>query len=197
MSFSLWQIEGRIPSEQSSRLACLDPDSLTHTRRAAEGFSYNGLLSDVVIYDRVLSTNEVLQLATRPPLTITNQPASVSVSTGGTATFSVGVTGSSPFSCQWALNGTNISGATNAFLTLTNVSSAKVGVYTVTVTNSFWGRINTIGEYWTIKHCGAYPGIHRSRWGVFLLPSRSGADQWAGCLHGDSNQRQHHDFSVA
>ena len=126
---------------------------------AAEGFSYNGLLSDVVIYDRVLSTNEVLQLATRPPLTITNQPASVSVSTGGTATFSVGVTGSSPFSCQWALNGTNISGATNAFLTLTNVSSAKVGVYTVTVTNSFGDIVTSVGATLTTVDIRMFAGI--------------------------------------
>jgi len=105
----------------------------------AEGLSFNGLLSDVVIYDRVLSTNEVLQLANPPPLTITNQPTSVSVSTGGTATFSVGVTGLYPFSFQWALNGTNISGATNALLTLTNVSPSEVGVYNVTITNSLGG----------------------------------------------------------
>jgi hypothetical protein len=39
---------------------------------AESGLSYNGLMSDVVIYDRVLSTNEVQQLATAP-FSVTNE----------------------------------------------------------------------------------------------------------------------------
>jgi hypothetical protein len=124
----------------------------------AEGFTFNGLMSDVVIYDRVLSTNEILQLATVPPLTITNQPASVSLSTGGTAIFSVGVSGVPPFSFQWALNGTNISGATNAALTVTNVSVTNVGLYTVTITNST-GSTTSAGAILTTVDIRMFAGI--------------------------------------
>ncbi len=124
----------------------------------AEGLSFSGLISDVVIYDRVLATNEVWQIANPPPLTITSQPANVSVSTGGTATFAVGVTGLSPFSFQWALNGTNIRGATNASLTLTNISSAEVGVYTVIITNSL-GGLASAGASLTTVDIRMFAGI--------------------------------------
>lgn len=68
--------------------------------------------------------------------TITTQPASVTVTAGGSATFTVVATaGSSTISYQWRRNGTAISGATNATLTLSNVTSANdAGDYTVVVT---------------------------------------------------------------
>jgi hypothetical protein len=110
----------------------------------AEGSRYTGLMADVVIYDRVLATNEISQLATILPMAITQQPADVSVSTGGTAVFVVGVTGSCSFNYQWAFNGTNISEATNMSLTVTNVSPAQVGLYTVTITN-YQGSLTSVG----------------------------------------------------
>ena len=39
-------------------------------------------------------------------------------------------------SYQWQYNGTNIDGATGATLTITNVSAANIGVYTVIVNNA-------------------------------------------------------------
>lgn len=124
-----------------------------------EGFTFNGLMSDVVIYNRVLSTNEVMQLATIPPLAITSQPFDVSVPTGGAGTFSVGVTGGfAPFSYQWAINGTNIPGATNVSLTISNASAADVGVYTVTVSNSLQG-ITSQGATLTTVDIAMFAGI--------------------------------------
>jgi len=68
------------------------------------------------------------------PVVITNQPASVVAPSGGTANFSVGVTGTPPFTYLWYYNATNlISYSTNSTLTLTNLTPSQSGVYSVTV----------------------------------------------------------------
>ena len=51
---------------------------------------------------------------TPAPPTITQQPRSVAVAVGQTATFKVKATGAPPLNYQWKKNGTNISGATQA-----------------------------------------------------------------------------------
>ena len=68
---------------------------------------------------------------------ITSQPESQTTQAGGMATFSVAVAGVPPLSYQWNWNGTNIIGATNAVLALTNVQPWQAGNYSVTVTNLF------------------------------------------------------------
>ena len=55
---------------------------------------------------------------------------------GGTATFTVYAAGALPLSYQWNFNGVNISGATNAVLTLTNAQFSQTGNYAVLVTNT-------------------------------------------------------------
>ena len=70
-------------------------------------------------------------------------PASQTVSAGQNVTFSAGVIGSSPLVFSWQRNGAelsdggNISGSATSSLTLSNVSAANSGAYSVTVTNSF------------------------------------------------------------
>jgi hypothetical protein len=68
--------------------------------------------------------------------TITSQPSTLIVPSGGSGFLAVGATGSGPLSYQWQFNGTPISGATLPVLSLTNVDNTNVGNYTVTVTNS-------------------------------------------------------------
>ncbi|MDI1335131.1 MAG: matrixin family metalloprotease [Lacunisphaera sp.] len=66
--------------------------------------------------------------------TITTQPASVTVTAGSNAAFSVvAAAGTSPISYQWMFNGAAISGATSATLSLNSVTSASGGSYTVVV----------------------------------------------------------------
>jgi uncharacterized repeat protein (TIGR01451 family) len=64
-------------------------------------------------------------------VTITSQPQSVSVSNGATASFSVGAAGTAPLTYQWLFNAADIPGATASTLTLSNVTSANAGSYTV------------------------------------------------------------------
>ena len=73
---------------------------------------------------------------------ITSQPANQIATMGGNATFSVAVSAAPPRFYQWQKNGTNLldgdnlAGSTNRILTLTNVSLADSGNYSVMVSNS-------------------------------------------------------------
>ncbi|QYM77803.1 immunoglobulin domain-containing protein [Horticoccus luteus] len=67
---------------------------------------------------------------------VTTQPAAQSVYVGGSATFSVVVSGTAPFTFQWKKDGSPISGATGGAYTVANAQSSDAGGYTVVVTNS-------------------------------------------------------------
>jgi subtilase family serine protease len=75
------------------------------------------------------------------PPSITTEPADQAVLDGATATFSIQASGGLPLFYQWQLNGTNLTdggefaGTETTDLTITNVSPADVGTYTVVVTN--------------------------------------------------------------
>jgi len=58
---------------------------------------------------------------------ITTQPQSQTNLVGGTVSFSVAATGTSPLSYQWSVNGTTITNATSTILTLTNVQRLPIG----------------------------------------------------------------------
>lgn len=68
---------------------------------------------------------------------ITLQPASCTNVVSTTATFTVVAVGSTPLNYQWMKNGTNIIGATNTSLTLTNLHLSQSGNYAVLVTNTY------------------------------------------------------------
>ena len=75
-----------------------------------------------------------VETVTGPPV-IAVQPASQLVAVGTDVTLSITAQGSVPLSYQWNFNGTNLDGATNTLLTLTNVQFSQAGNYTVLVTN--------------------------------------------------------------
>ena len=58
-------------------------------------------------------------------------------------TFTVGVFCAAPFAYQWNSNNVAVPGATNATLTLTNVSLSDSGSYSVLVTNSYGERFSS------------------------------------------------------
>jgi hypothetical protein len=70
-----------------------------------------------------------------PPV-ITSQPQSQSVATGGTAAFSVGISGTNAVSYQWRFNGVAITGATASSYVINGVTAGQAGAYSVIVSNS-------------------------------------------------------------
>ncbi|MDO8540879.1 MAG: immunoglobulin domain-containing protein [Opitutaceae bacterium] len=82
------------------------------------------------------SFNHTIRLGTAAVApNITTQPASTTALVGGSATFTVVATGTPAPTYQWQLNGSNLSGATNATLTINPVATTSAGIYTVFVTN--------------------------------------------------------------
>jgi hypothetical protein len=103
----------------------------THTLSTAftptDTANYNGASATVTL--------TVNSAAVAP--SITTQPASVTVTEGQTATFSVVAAGTDPLSYQWYKNGAAISGATSAsYTTPTTVAADNGSKFKVTVTNS-------------------------------------------------------------
>jgi HYDIN/CFA65/VesB-like, Ig-like domain/Immunoglobulin I-set domain len=71
------------------------------------------------------------------PPSITAQPASVTVLAGQKASFSVGVTGTTPLACQWYKNGAAIGGATSFVYTTSATATSDNGAqFTAVVSNS-------------------------------------------------------------
>jgi hypothetical protein len=71
-----------------------------------------------------------------PPVIVT-QPAGATVYAGGSHTFGVAAQGTPPFSYQWLFDdNVFLPGATNAQLTLTNLTPAQSGRYSVAITNA-------------------------------------------------------------
>jgi hypothetical protein len=78
------------------------------------------------------------------PPSITTEPVSQTVATGQTATFSVAVTGTSPFNYQWQKNSAAINGATSSIYKTPATSASDNGeLFTVVVTNKAGTVVST------------------------------------------------------
>ena len=104
---------------------------------------FAGTLDEVSIYNRALSSNEIVAIYNAGSVgkcqlspAIVTQPSTQMAIVGSTVTFMVVATGSQPLNYQWYYNGTNlIAGATSATLILSNVQTTNSGFYSVTVSN--------------------------------------------------------------
>jgi alpha-galactosidase len=76
------------------------------------------------------------------PPTITTQPTSQTIATGGALVLSTSATGTSAPTYQWMKNGIAISGATSATYTLPSAQAADAGNYTVAISN-FGGTVTS------------------------------------------------------
>jgi hypothetical protein len=92
---------------------------------------------DVLVFNAAgsaLSSNAALSLLY--PATILSQPQSVSTRPTSNVVFSVSAYSAAQLAYQWQRNGTNLTGATNATLLLTNVQPGAEGVYVVIITDN-------------------------------------------------------------
>ncbi len=106
--------------------------------------SFLGLIDEVSIYSRALTASEIQGIYDAGsdgkckqyvPASIITQPSAQVVTVGNRTLLSVVATGSNPISYQWLLNGTNLAGATNSMLVLTNLQLGEAGEYSVTVSD--------------------------------------------------------------
>jgi hypothetical protein len=77
----------------------------------------------------------VLPKGTNTPSLMSQLTNAVAV-VGKTASFSIAATGTAPLKYQWKFNGANLASATNAALTLSNVTTNQTGTYSVAVSNT-------------------------------------------------------------
>lgn len=99
----------------------------------------------------VTGTITVIVAPADAPPQVTSAPADQTVTEGGSATFSVVATGSSPLLYQWYFN-TNqpIRNATNASLVLNPAQLSSAGTYSVWVTNKLGGLFSPVARL-TVK----------------------------------------------
>jgi N-acetyl-anhydromuramyl-L-alanine amidase AmpD len=97
----------------------------------SDGGSYSVVVTDST--GSTASSNAVLIVATPP--SITGQPQDQVVAVGEAATFSVGVSGTPPFSYQWQFDGRALEGATNTTWVVSGARSSDAGAYSVAVSN--------------------------------------------------------------
>jgi hypothetical protein len=90
------------------------------------------------------TTNLILTVIglTNAPLQITSFPSDQIVWTPDPVTFNVGVSGTTPISYQWQLNGTNLLGATNSSYSIAAVAPTNAGTYTVQIADNFGATTN-------------------------------------------------------
>ncbi len=88
-----------------------------------------------------VSSNALLVVSSAP--VVVTQPAARVVNASASASFSVAVLGDAPFTYQWRLNGTNITGATGPTYAIGAATPSHSGLYSVAVSNALGATISS------------------------------------------------------
>ena len=110
----------------------------------------------------VITANFAPGSPTNPPV-ITQPPLSRTLGAGASTLLSFGLTGDGPFTYQWRLNSSPISGATNPTLALSAVTASQAGRYDVVVTGaggsatSAPASVGLFGLEWALGGGGIQP----------------------------------------
>jgi hypothetical protein len=120
----------------------------------------------------VVFTNGFTYTVTPTGPQITAQPANQAAALGSNVAFSVTATGTGALAYQWAFNQTNLGGATNFTLCLTNLQAANAGPYQVVVTNLYGAATSCVATLSVlgapVSLSGGSGGIQYSN-GQFIL----------------------------
>jgi autotransporter-associated beta strand protein len=81
------------------------------------------------------TTGKLIAGGAATPAQVTDDPDPQVILQGGSATFSVGFSGTAPVTFQWMKDGQDILGGTNSTLTISGATQASEGQYTVRVMN--------------------------------------------------------------
>lgn len=140
------------------------PDGKSYTLTPPGNFDYSDTVSVTALAAGVTSQSTGLHLgadysfsfttAAPVPPSITTQPVARTVSAGTSASFTVGASGSAPFSYQWRKDGVPVVGnpsAGSATLILTNVQASDVGTYDVIVSNGINPAATSAGASLTVN----------------------------------------------
>ncbi|HWY75717.1 MAG TPA: immunoglobulin domain-containing protein [Verrucomicrobiae bacterium] len=105
------------------------------------------------------SSDAVLNVFVQSPPSISQQPQSQTVYIHQPAIFTVVAAGTPPLFYSWSFNATNIAGATNSTLIVSNVSAASAGNYQVTISNIFPPVTSSVPASLTVltPPAGSYP----------------------------------------
>lgn len=133
-----WQKNGS-PLSNGGNVSGATTDTLTLSNiQAADEAAYSVVISSP---GATSVTSRVASLDVLGAPEITQDPVAQTVDFGGTATFTGAAAGATPLTYQWyygstaLTNGTGVSGATSATLTLTNIDFNDAGQYSLKVTN--------------------------------------------------------------
>jgi len=115
------------------------------------GAFYRGTMDEFSLYNRALTLAEIQNIynsqtlgkCALPPGVVV-QPSPQRVKVGTNVTFSARIRGTSA-ALQWLFKGTNVPGATNSSLTLSNVQPSNSGNYALRVTNLL-GSVSAFGN---------------------------------------------------
>jgi hypothetical protein len=106
-------------------------------------------------------TSAVATLTVLVPPAIITQPQSQTITQGGSATFTVSATGTTPLSYQWQFNGSNLNGSLSSY-SLGNVHTNKAGDYTVIVTNGAGMVTSAVATLTVVLPAAPQPGYFNS-----------------------------------
>src|SRR5664280_2713471 len=129
-----WYFKGRFVTNSSR---------ITGATSAALNIS-NAQFSDISIYTVVVSNALGSVISSGAALTVVSPPfitgqsmTNLTVGAGTDVSLFVSADGTPPLSYQWLLNGTNLTGATGATLSLTKIQPGMSGIYSLLVTNVY------------------------------------------------------------
>ena len=171
-------VNGKLEAQLSSPQTIIHNSSIPWTIGAntpflrAEGYldTWNGVIDEVAIFNRALSSNEVAAIYAAGTAgmckgpSIINQPISQTVCAGQGFTFTAQATGYPAPAYQWqfSTNGStwvNISGATGPVYSLNTSSLTNVGYYQAAVSNPA-GTVNSASASLTLLNINMYAGLN-------------------------------------